>query len=314
MICVRNLSKSYDKTLALDDYGMTVRSGSVYGLVGTNGAGKTTLLRLLAGVLKADSGNIEIAEMPVYENEAVKARLAFIPDDLSFFNKYTPKELARLYASLYARWDGAMHSHIMGEFRLDMATPLSKFSKGMQKQAAFALALATLPDYLLLDEPIDGLDPFARRMVWHYIIEAKGRNGMTTVVSSHNLREMEGICDSVGIIDHGRMVLEKDLGVLRKDIHKVQISFGNEAPFADAPDGAPAGSATPEDAYAKLNVVHMERRGAVDLIIVRETRESLEQWNAEYKPLLFDPIALTMEEVFIYEMGGADHANYAIFE
>ena len=169
---------------------------------------------------------------------------------------------------------------------------------------------------------------------------------MTTLVSSHNLREMEGICDSVGIIDRGRMMLEKDLGGLRTDIHKVQISFGNPAPFGGAPNGAggvaapdgaggvaapddadsaaapddadgaaaPRGSATPADAYAKLNVVHMERRGAVDIIIVRETRETLEQWNAEYAPLLFDPIALTMEEIFIYEMGGADHANSAIFE
>jgi len=167
MICVRNLSKSFDKTLALDDFGMTVKNGSVYGLVGTNGAGKTTLLRLLSGVLKADSGDIMISEEPVYENEAVKSRLAFIPDDLSFFNKYTSKELARLYSSLYGRWDGAKHSYIMAEFRLDMGASLSRFSKGMQKQAAFALALATEPEYLLLDEPIDGLDPFARRMVWH---------------------------------------------------------------------------------------------------------------------------------------------------
>jgi ABC-2 type transport system ATP-binding protein len=331
MIYVRNVSTSFDRTQALDGFGMTVKSGSIYGLVGTNGAGKTTILKMLAGVLKPDGGDIMIADAPVFDNEAVKNRLTFIPDDLSFFNKYTPKDMARLYASLYDRWNGEIHGRIMWEFRLDMNISLSRFSKGMQKQAVFAIALATMPDYLLLDEPIDGLDPFAKRMVWNYILDATARRGMTTLVSSHNLREMEGICGSVGIIDRGRMVLEKELDVLRGDIHKVQISFGRVVVPADtttanasATSGsasattegvAPASvSATPEGAYANLNVVHMERRGAVDVIIVRESREALEQWNAEYSPLLFDPIPLTLEEVFIYELGGADHANYSIFE
>ena len=299
MICVSNVSKSFDRTRALDGFGMTVKRGSVYGLVGTNGAGKTTILKMLAGVLKADGGDIMIEDAPVYENEVLKSRLVFIPDDLSFYSKYTPKDLARLYASLYARWNGALHSHIMAGFGLAMNIPLSRFSKGMQKQAAFALALATGPDYLLLDEPIDGLDPFVRRIVWDYIMGARAERGMTTLVSSHNLREMDGFCDSIGIIDHGHMMLEKGLDELRADIHKVQISFGD---------------ARPEGAYAKLDVVHMEQRGAVDIIIVRAGREALDEWNAEFGPLLFDPIPLTMEEVFIYELGGADHANYSIFE
>ena len=306
MICVRDVRKSFDGTVALDGFGMTVKGGSVYGLVGTNGAGKTTILRMLAGVLKPDAGDITIAEMPVFENEAVKERLTFIPDDLSFINKYTPKDLARLYASLYDRWDGALMNRIMWEFGLDMKVPLSRFSKGMQKQAVFALALATTPEYLLLDEPIDGLDPFAKRMVWYYITEASKIRGMTTLVSSHNLREMEGVCESVGIIDHGHMVLEKELDELRGDIHKVQISFGRG-------EGGSA-SATPEGAYAGLNVVHIEQRGAVDIIIARESREALEGWNAEFSPLLFDPIPLTLEEVFIYELGDANHANSSIFE
>ena len=323
MICVSNVSKSFDRTLALDGFGMTVKSGSVYGLVGTNGAGKTTILKMLAGVLKADGGDITIEEAPVFENEALKSRLAFIPDDLSFYSKYTPKDLARLYASLYTRWNGALHSHIMAGFGLAMNIPLSRFSKGMQKQAAFALALAAGPDYLLLDEPIDGLDPFIRRIVWNYIMGAKAERGMTTLVSSHNLREMDGFCDNIGIIDHGHMMLEKGLDELRADIHKVQISFGSTAALsgtvagadeASGAGGAPVGSARPEGAYAKLDVVHMEQRGAVDIIIVRGSRETLEEWNASFRPLLFDPIPLTMEEVFIYELGGADHANYSIFE
>ena len=306
MICVRNVRKRFEQTLALDGFEMTVKSGSVYGLIGTNGAGKTTILKLLAGVLKADYGDIMVADTPVFESEAIKGRLSFIPDDIAFFAKHTPKDLARLYASLYDGWDRTLHEHIMGEFNLAMNIPLSRFSKGMQKQAVFALALATTPDYLLLDEPIDGLDPFARRIVWNHIVDATAARGMTTLVSSHNLREMEGICDSVGIIDQGHMVLEKELDVLRADIHKVQISFGTAA--------GTGGSATPEGAYSMLNVVHMEQRGAVDVIIVRESREALERWNAEYRPLLFDPIPLTLEEVFIYELGGADHANLSIFE
>ena len=310
MICIRNVSKAFDRTIALNGLDMNVKRGSAYGLVGANGAGKTTILRLLTGVLKPDGGEIMIEDEPVYENTGVKARMAFIPDDLAFFGRHTPKDLARLYSSLYDRWNFSMYQQIMGDFRLPGNISLSRFSKGMQKQTAFALTLAAVPDYLILDEPVDGLDPIAKKIVWHYIMYSVAGRQMTVLVSSHNLRELEGICDSVGIIDCGRMVLEKELSELRSDIHKLQISFGSAGSLSD---GA-GNSLTPEGAYAGLNVLHLERRGAVDVLITRESRENLEQWAGEFRPVLFDPVPLTLEEVFIYELGGAYNANRAIFE
>ena len=357
MICVRSVSKNFDQTIALSGLDMTVKRGSVYGLVGANGAGKTTILKLITGILIPDSGEIIIEDQAVFDNEVMKNRMAFIPDDLAYFGKYTPKDLARLYSSLYERWNGVLFQSVMDGFYLAGNIPLSRFSKGMQKQTAFALVLAAEPDYLILDEPVDGLDPIAKKIVWYYIKYMVEHRQMTVLISSHNLRELEGICDSVGIINHGRMLLEKGLGEMRTDIHKLQISFGSAASLAGGesnsgpgqpvaglngaapppgvepddsapppgvePDGAApplsAGggevkSLTPEGAYKRLNVIHMERRGAVDLIIVRESRETLEQWKDEFSPLLFDPVPLSLEEVFIYEPGGADYADSTIFE
>ena len=317
MICIRNVSKNFSRTRALDGLDMTVNHGSAYGLVGANGAGKTTILKMITGVLKPDRGDITIEGNHVFENEPVKQCVAFIPDDLSYFGKYTPKDASRLYSSLYLRWNEALYGQIMSDFQLAGNVPMSRFSKGMQKQALFALAIATWPDYLILDEPVDGLDPIAKKIVWHYIMYAVRSRQMTVLVSSHNLRELEGICDSVGIIDKGRMVLEKGLGEMRTDIHKLQISFGSASPFGDSPETAPsagpAAGLTPEGAYAGLNIIHMEHRGAVDIIIVRESLETLKKWNKEFEPVLFDPIPLTLEEVFIYEMGSDNYANNAIF-
>ena len=310
MISVRNVKKAFDKTPALDGLDMTVKCGSAYGLVGANGAGKTTILKLITGILKPDSGDIQIEDWPVYENEIVKGRMAFIPDDLSYYGKYNPKDLARFYASLYERWNNYLFWQVLGEFNLAANVPLSKFSKGMQKQAAFALVLAAEPDYLILDEPVDGLDPIAKKIVWYYIMYALKQRQMTVLVSSHNLRELEGICDSVGIINRGRMVLERELNEMRTDIHKLQISFGSSSSLSDEV----MASQTPENAYEGLNVIHMERRGAVDIIIARDAKEKLENWAGEYRPVLFDPIPLTLEEIFIYELGGADRANSVIFE
>ena len=307
MIYLRNVTKTFDDVTALDDFGMTLKKGSIYGLIGKNGAGKTTILKILSGVIKADSGEVTIDGESVYENAALKSRLSFIPDDLSFFSRYTLKEAGRFFASIYETWDQLLFERIIFEFQLNPSKNLARFSKGMQKQAVFALSLGTSPDYLFLDEPIDGLDPIVRKKVWNYIITASAERQMTTLISSHNLREMEGICDYVGIIADGKMLLEKELDELSNDVHKVQISFGTGGGFYTSDS-----SATPEGAYNSLNVVHAEKRGAVDILIVRNDMASLERWNDQYKPLLFDPLPLTLEEVFIYELGGANNATIEI--
>jgi ABC-2 type transport system ATP-binding protein len=303
MISVKGLTKSFDGFTAVDRVDMEAAEGSIYGLIGTNGAGKTTILKLLAGVLDPDSGAMEIGGEPVADNASVKDRVAFIPDDLGFFNSYNLNERERFFDGLYSRWDTGVYSGVISAFGLDRRSKLSGFSKGMQKQAVFAVALATTPDCLLLDEPIDGLDPIARKKVWEYIVSGSADRGMTTLVSSHNLREMEGFCDRIGVIDHGVMKLERELDDLTSDIHKVQVSFG------------PA-SVEARSAYDELNVRaevrHISSVGSVDYLIVKGGRDELNRWRDEKRPLIFDITPMTIEEVFIYELGGESDAVKSI--
>ena len=291
MIKVQNVDKSFDGFKALHNLDLNVKKGSIYGLVGTNGAGKTTLIKHVTGILKQDSGSITIEDVPVYENLDMKQRMGYIPDDLYFFSSYNLKESAQFYKSLYLNWNGDRYAQMVKRFELNEKRKLSKFSKGMQKQAAFILTMSSMPDYLILDEPIDGLDPIIRKLVWKYVVEDVAERSMTVLVSSHNLREMEGICDSIGILNKGEMMIERDLDELKSDIHKIQVAF--EIP--------------PADPYAGLNVLHKESRGTVDLLIVRNRKDEVEKIINAGKPLIFDLLPLSLEEIFIYELGGVDH-------
>ena len=289
MITVKNVNKHFDDFHALKDLSINVETGSIYGLVGTNGSGKTTIIKHLTGVLKQDSGEILYDGEPVYENAELKAKIGFVPDDLSYFAPYTLKEAARFYKSLYPVWDAERYDEMIRAFDLRSKKKMNSFSKGMQKQAAFILTMCTHPSYLILDEPIDGLDPIIRKLVWKYIIEDV-TEGMTVLVSSHNLREMEGICDSIGILDRGEMKIERDLDELKSDINKIQVAFGDDI--------------DPKERYEGLNIVHRETRGKVDLLIIRNDSEQIRKALSEYHPILFDVLPLTLEEIFIYELGG----------
>ncbi len=292
MITVKNVNKSFDGFQALKDLSLHVETGSIYGLVGTNGSGKTTIIKHLTGVLKQDSGEILFDGEPVYENASLKAKIGFVPDDLSWFSSYTMKEAVRYYRSLYPDWDKERYEAMIQAFGLRSRKKMNSFSKGMQKQAAFILTMSTHPQYLILDEPIDGLDPIIRQLVWKYIIEDVA-DGMTALISSHNLREMEGICDSIGILDKGEMKIERDLDELKSDINKIQVAFREEG--------------DPEERYRGLNVIHCESRGKVDLLIVRNDSEQIRKKLEAYHPILFDVLPLTLEEIFIYELGGENY-------
>lgn len=294
MIKVEGVEKSFDGFKAIKDLDLNVKKGSIYGLVGTNGAGKTTLIKHVTGILKQDKGNIFIEDTPVYENIEIKQRMGYIPDDLYFFSSYNLRESARFYKSVYPHWNHERYNQMVNRFELSEKNKLSKFSKGMQKQAAFILTMSSMPDYLILDEPIDGLDPIIRKLVWKYVVEDVAERDMTVLVSSHNLRELEGICDSIGILSKGKMMIERDLDELKSDIHKVQVAFKNtkEAPM--------------ENPYAGLNVLHKESRGTVDLLIVRNRKDLVEEVLRKNNPVVFDLLPLSLEEIFIYELGGGD--------
>lgn len=291
MISVAKVDKSFDGFKALDALDINVKRGSIYGLVGTNGSGKTTIIKHITGVLKADTGEIKIDGENVYDNEGIKERVGYIPDDLYFFSSYNLREMAAFYKKLYPKWNGERFEAMIKQFNLDRRRKISRFSKGMQKQAAFSLVMSTMPEVLILDEPIDGLDPIVRKLVWKYIVDDVAEREMTVLVSSHNLKELEGICDSIGILSHGHMVLERDLDDLKSDVHKVQLAFSEPT----------------EEPLKKLNILHRETRGTVELLIVRNKREDIEEEVNKYNPLIFDVLPLSLEEIFIYELGGVDN-------
>ena len=210
-IVIRNLVKTFDGFRALDGVNLTVPSGSVYGLVGTNGAGKSSCIRCLAGIYRQDGGDILVDGQPVFENPAVKARIAYIPDDIFFYSQAGINDMVKIFRDVYPSFRMDRFTELGKIFNLDPKQPLRKFSKGMQKQAAFWLALSVMPDVLLLDEPMDGLDPLMRRKTWSVLLGEVAERELTVLVSSHNLRELEDVCDHVGILDHGKMLLQRSL-------------------------------------------------------------------------------------------------------
>lgn len=289
MIQVKNLSKSFDGFKALDGLYINVEKGSVYGLVGPNGAGKTTVIKHIAGVYRQDGGEVLINGEEVYENIPIKQSMIVISDDLFFFPTYTVADTAKYYSGIYKNWNWERFEALKKIFKIDTKRRVRRLSKGMQKQVAFWLALSAMPEVMVLDEPVDGLDPVMRRNVWRLMLADVAERGTTVLVSSHNLRELEDVCDHVGIMHKGRIVLEKALDDMKGNIHKVQAAFK---------DGMP------EALNENLNILHKEQFGSVSIMIVRgEAEEIVKQINYA-KPFLCDILPLTLEEVFIYELGG----------
>lgn len=292
MLEAKNVVKTFDGFRALDGVSMTVPQGAVYGLVGPNGAGKSTIIRHFTGIYRPDSGEITLDGQPVYENPAVKGRMAAIPDDWYFFPQASIREMARLYAGTHPFFSWDRYHKLREVFPLSEKQPLRRMSKGMQKQAAFWLTMSCMPEVLVLDEPVDGLDPVMRRQVWSLVLGDVAQRGVTVLISSHNLRELEDVCDHVGIMDRGRVLLERSLAQLQDNMIKLQVVF---------PEGI-------TDVPADLPVLHASRVGRVHTLIMRMGAEEATARVAAYHPLLADALPLTLEEIFIYELGGVDYA------
>ena len=291
MIQGKNICKSFDGFKALDDLSFNVSSGAVYGLVGPNGAGKSTLLRHIAGIFRADSGNVLIDGEEVFENVEAKAKLVFIPDDVFYFRQASILDMKKYYKGIYNSFDEDMYEKALKCFgELDVKKPIRRMSKGMQKQAAFLLAVSIRPEILLLDEPVDGLDPVMRRQIWNIMLSEVADRGMTVIVSSHNLRELEDVCDHVGIMHHGRLILERSLSELQGNITKVQTAFKDEAPDVEQVSG--------------LEVMNRTSLGRVETYIIRADADTIENKLAPLEPMFLDMLPLTLEEIFIYELGG----------
>ena len=292
MIEIRELVKTFDGFAALDGASLTVPQGAIYGLVGPNGAGKSTLLRHLTGVYRQDSGTVSVDGADVWENVAVKQRIASIPDDWHYFMQSSIRDMMKFYRGFYPQFNMERYEKLRGVFSLDEKQLIRRLSKGMQKQAAFWIAMCCMPDYLILDEPVDGLDPVMRRQVWSLIMQDVAERGTTVLVSSHNLRELEDVCDHVGIMQRGRCLLEKSVSELQETTTKVLLAL---------PDGA----ALPEEG---LDILHRSSTGKLQTLILRGREEDNLAWLEKLHPLFMDSVPLTLEEIFIYELGGVDDA------
>lgn len=290
MIEVRNVIKEFDGFRALDDMSMTVPTGAVYGLVGPNGAGKSTIIRHLTGIYRQDAGEITIDGAPVFENPEVKSRIAYIPDDIFYYANASIREMMDFYRSIYPHFDAERFKKLADVFGLDPKRQMRRLSKGMQKQAAFWIAVSLRPEILILDEPVDGLDPVMRRRIWSIIMADVAENGTTVLVSSHNLRELEDVCDNVGIMNKGKIMIERSLNELQENIVKIQLAL-------------PDGESLPEG----LDILHKSNTGRLQSLIMHGTQEELTEKLQSAHPLFIDAVPLTLEEIFIYELGGADY-------
>ena len=293
MLEAKNVVKTFDGFRALDGLNMTVPKGAVYGLVGPNGAGKSTIIRHLAGIYRQDSGEVLLDGQPVYENPAVKQRMTVIGDDWYYFPQANIREMARFFAGLYPAFSWERYEKLKQVFPLDEKMMLRRMSKGMQKQAAFWLAVCCMPEYLILDEPVDGLDPVMRRQVWSLLLGDVSERGTTVLVSSHNLRELEDVCDHVGILNRGQVLLERSLSDLQDNTVKLQVAY--------------AGVTEPM-LPSELNILHRSHVGRVYTYIVRGSRAEILRRMEITEPILLESIPLTLEEIFIYELGGVDYA------
>lgn len=292
MIEVRNVVKEFDGFHALDGATLTVPNGAIYGLVGPNGAGKSTLIRHLTGIFRQNSGEILFDGQPVWENPAVKEKIVSIPDDWYYFLQSNVRDMMKFYRGFYPKFDMDRYEKGKKMFEIDEKRTIRRLSKGMQKQVAFWLTMCCVPDYLVLDEPVDGLDPVMRRQVWGLIMDDVSRRGTTVLVSSHNLRELEDVCDHVGIINKGKVMLEHSLSEMQENTVKIQ------AVFQDGEVGLPK----------ELEILNRSSVGRVQTLIVRGHAEEIKAKIAALSPLFMDVVPLTLEEIFIYELGGVGYA------
>lgn len=301
MIKIDSITKTFDTVKSLDNVSLLVENGSIFGLIGSNGSGKSTLLRIMCGVYRPDNGDIFFDGVPVWENAEVKKRMVYLSDDQYFITGSTPADMMRMYRSVYPTFSVEKYKHYMTQFGLDENRRLSTFSKGMQKQVSFILGLACCTDYLFCDETLDGLDPVMRQTVRHIIASEVAERGMTVVFASHNLKELEDICDHVALLHRGELLFEAGIDDIKRDIHKIQMGVDKSR------------AEEIREALKQLDTVSIEQRGSLFTIVARGTVPQIDNVILGFKPLFVEYIPLTLEEIFIAEMeerGYEFHESY----
>ena len=293
MIEIKGVSKRYDKEDVLQNLNCTIKENCIYGLVGANGSGKSTLLRLINGILIPDKGSIKIGKEKTFDNEKIKQNMVFIPDDLYFYPSYTLLDMAKFYQAMYKKFDMEYLKKLANHLHLATNQKLSSFSKGMKRQCALILALATRSKYMFFDETFDGIDPVIRNFFKKAIAKQMEEDKTTIIMTSHNLRELEDICDNLGLLYNGGILFESDIDSIKNNMFKVQISLKEDFDKEDFKD---------------LEVLSFKKVGSIATLIIKdekqESRDILEKMN----PIILDYLPLTLEEVFIYEMEALGYA------
>lgn len=287
MIKISNLNKSYGKHKVLENLNCNIKTNSIYGLIGANGAGKSTLLRIIADVIRKDSGAVLIDDREVEDNAKVKQKVAFLPDDLYFFPGYTMLDMAKFYQDMYRKFDLNYFKELATMLKLDVNAKVETFSKGMKRQVSLVCTLATNAEYMLFDETFDGLDPVIRNLMKKIIAKQMESKCTTIIMTSHNLRELEDICDNLGLLYKGGILFESDIDTLKTNMFKAQISLKEEFD---------------KDTFKDLDVLSFSKTGSVAKIIIKGERENCEKLLQAKDPIILDFLPLTLEEVFIYEM------------
>lgn len=287
MIEVKNLSKSFDSIRAIDHINAKIEDGHVFGLIGTNGAGKSTFMRMLSGVLKPEEGEILVDGEPVYDNPAVKKKIFYISDDQYYFRSGTPVDMLKLYQTCYPAFDGAKWKSLMEKFGLDEKRKVNTFSKGMKKQLSVICGICANTKYLLCDETFDGLDPVMRQAVKALFVKEMDERGLTPVIASHNLRELEDICEYVGLLHRGGILLEKDIDDMKLNIHKLQCVIREDEMLQKIRSG--------------LEVVTIDNRGSLYTVTVRGDKEKILEFMEHLNPVFYELLPLSLEEIFISE-------------
>lgn len=287
MIEIKQLSKSYEKKKVLENLNCKIKENCIYGLVGANGSGKSTLLRLINGILIPDNGTIQIDGENILDNETIKQNMVFVPDDLFFFHTYTLKDMAKFYEALYQKFSYEDLYELATTLKLDLNAKIHTFSKGMKRQCALILALATHSKYMFFDETFDGIDPVIRNFFKKKIASQMAEDNTTIIMTSHNLRELEDICDNLGLLYDGGILFESDIDSLKTNMFKVQISFKEDFD---------------EKAFKDLEVLSFKKIGSIATLIIKDESKTSEKILKKMKPVILDFLPLTLEEVFIYEM------------
>lgn len=287
MINLKNINKHFDDKQVLKHINWDVPKASIYGLVGPNGAGKSTLLRIISGVLKADEGTVLVNGVDVYDNPSIKKHILFVSDDPFFLPQSSIKEMRQFYELFYPSFNDSMYYSLLKKFGLSETDKINDFSKGMKRQASIILALSCSPDILLLDEAFDGLDPVMRLNLKRIIANELLNRDMTVIISSHNLRELEDICDRIALLNNHTITIQDEIESIRNQYHKIQLAYTN--PIDDK-------------VLHDLDPMYFDKRGNVYMLVLKGELDDKMKRIKETQPVLCEEIPITMEEVFVYEM------------